>query len=197
MPNIKALIAEDHRMFRMAIRNHLMDYNIDIVGEASNGLELLELLKSHQVDVVLMDIEMDGMDGGTALDIVIKEYPLQKVIMLSQYDDSLLMQNFISRGAVAFVNKSETIDKLVEVIETIMFSEHALGSVHDNTFTRREMEIIPYLCEGLTNEEIAEKLNVVSKTVEAHRYRLFSKLGAKKLCDFLKTAFQKGFQFIK
>lgn len=197
MSEIKVLIAEDHRMFRVAIRNHLMDYNIEIIGEASNGLELLALLKSHQVDVVLMDIEMDGLDGSKTLDILVKEYPLQKVVMLSQYDDSLLIQNFLSRGAAAFVNKSESIDRLVETIKAVMYSDQTIEYSGDISFTRREMELIPYLCEGLTNEEIAEKLNIVPKTVEAHRYRLFSKLGAKKLCDFLKTAFQKGFQFIK
>lgn len=197
MPNIKALIAEDHRMFRAALRNHLKEHRIEIIGEASNGGELLELMKTHQADVVILDIEMEGMDGGTTLDRLIKEYPMQKVVMLSQYDDSLLMQNFISRGAAAYVIKSETIDKLVEVIETIMYSKKITNYKNDNTFTRREMEIMPYLCAGLTNEEIAEKLNIVPKTVEAHRYRLFSKVGAKKLCDFLKTAFQKGFQFIR
>lgn len=197
MPNIKALIAEDHRMFRAALRNHLKEHRINIIGEASNGGELLELMKTHQADVVILDIEMEGMDGGTTLDRLIKEYPIQKVVMLSQYDDALLMQNFISRGAAAYVIKSETINKLVEVIQKVMYSEQITNYKHDSTFTRREMEIMPYLCAGLTNEEIAEKLNVVPKTVEAHRYRLFSKLGAKKLCDFLKTAFQKGFQFIR
>lgn len=197
MPNIKVLIAEDHRMFRNALKLQLIEYNIEIINEASDGHELLEFLKTQSPDIVLLDIKMNGLDGSDTLDILVKEYPLQKVIMLSQYDDELLMQNFISRGAAAFVNKSDSIEKLVEVIRSVMYSNFKNTHTVNFNLTRRELEIIPYLCEGLTNEEIAEKLNIVPKTVEAHRYRLFSKVGAKKLCDFLKTAFQKGFQFIK
>lgn len=197
MSEIKVLIAEDHEMFRVAICRHLYDHNIQVIGEASNGKELIELMKSNEPDIVLLDIIMEGMDGSEALDYIVANYPLQKVIMLSMYDDEILIQNFLRRGAAAYVKKFESIERLVDVIHSTMYC--VMDSIrHEKYFlTKREMEILPYLCDGYTNDEIARELNIVPKTVEAHRYRLFSKLGAKKLCDFLKTAFHKGFQFLR
>jgi len=196
---IDILIADDQKLFRYSISSVLKEFNIHTIGEAGNGKELLVLVETKIPDVILLDVDMPLMNGGEALDILTKEKPDIRIIILSQYDDETLKENFISRGARAFLTKDTGIEILARVIRMVKifdFFDHAC-TIHRFSFTKREIEIISMVCAGKSTKEIANNLNVGVKTVEAHRKRIYKKSKSNSIGDFLKIAFKEGLDFLK
>jgi DNA-binding NarL/FixJ family response regulator len=198
-PKINIIITDDQNFLRDSLASLLKEYNIHAIGLAKNGKELLQLVKTLIPDVILLDIEMPEMDGSTVLDILLKEKPHLKIIMLSQYDENALKENFILRGAKSFMTKSSDIKTIADEIIRI----HTSGSGNSYSlnqnflFTKRELEIIPIICAGKSTKEICSILNLDIKTVEAHRKRIYKKTGAKCIGEFLKIAFQNGLHYLK
>lgn len=189
---IKIIIAEDHRMFRESIRELLINSKIaDILAEASNGVELLELLNQHKPDIILMDISMPGMDGITATFKALEKQPDVKVICLSMFGEEKYYFSMVEAGAKGFVLKNAGIHELTNAIIEVSkggswFSTELIQKVISNInpklkkkeaslLTDREMEIIKLICQSLTNEQIAEKINISPDTVKWHRANILSK----------------------
>jgi DNA-binding NarL/FixJ family response regulator len=192
---IKLIITDDHRMFRESLRKILTLEDIaDVVGEASDGIELLELLDQHKPDVVLMDISMPGMDGIEATRKAIEKQPGLKVLTLSSFGDEKYYFHMIEAGAKGFVIKNAGIAELEKAIAEVAaggswFSSELLQKVILSISAKpakeasielsdRELEIIRYICEGYTNEQIAEKVNLSYDTVKWHRSNMLSKTGS-------------------
>jgi len=192
---VKIIIADDHRMFRESLRKILTLEGIaEVMGEASNGIEVLGLLDNNKPDLVLMDISMPLMDGIEATHKAIEKQPDLKVLTLSSFGDEKYYFNMIEAGAKGFVVKNAGIAELEKAIVEVSsggswFSSELLQKVilsisskpvKENTaeLSEREIEIVRYICEGFTNEQIAEKVFLSFDTVKWHRSNLLSKTGS-------------------
>jgi DNA-binding NarL/FixJ family response regulator len=193
---LKIIIAEDHRMFRESIRELLTTSKIaEILGEASNGIELLELLNTHKPDLILMDISMPGMDGITATVKAIEKQPDVKVLCLSMFGEEKYYFSMVEAGAKGFVLKNAGIYELTNAIIEVSkggswFSSELIQKViaginprqkkkDASLLTDREIEILKLICQTLTNEQIAEKINISTDTVKWHRANILSKTNCK------------------
>ncbi len=192
---IKIIIADDHLMFRESLAKILTREQISqVTGEAGSGEELLQLLQHQEVDIILMDISMPGMDGFEATRQAIKLLPKVKVIALSSLDSELDYYKMVDAGAKGFVLKNAGINELRHAITEVAegrnwFSSELLQKIiqsmnrkpEQNTLqdlTEREIEVLKLVCESLTNNEIAKHLNVSYDTVKWHRANLLSKTGS-------------------
>lgn len=199
MQGLNVIIAEDHKLFRELLVSVFLENKIQTIGEARNGIQLLNLLKVNRPDLVLLDIEMPDMDGASALKRIMHLYPDQKVIILTQHENELLSNYFISIGAKAFMTKNSDTSFLIETMHKVHLGiVNQPSQVHLTIFSekikfsQRESEIIPLICEGKSNKEIADKLNVGNKTVEAHKKNLFIKTKTTNVVEFVVYLFRNG-----
>ena len=191
-PNI--VIVDDHLIFRQGLKSIITLENIaNIVGEASNGVELLKLLAHLKPDLVLMDIDMPHMNGLEATEKAMELMPDLKIIAFSMFSDEEYYYKMIDRGVKGFILKTSGINELETAIQNVMsgdsyFSNELLRKIinnfgHSNTakpllhenLTEREVEILQQICLGLSTEEIADKLFISPKTVKSHKSNLLEK----------------------
>ncbi len=210
MANVKILLADDHKIVRDGIKLMLEPQaGIDVVDEAENGKKALELLKDQLVDIVVMDINMPIMDGITATKKIKEEYPDVKVLALTMSNDDLHIRQMIQAGASGYIMKSAGRKELKDAIDAIMegkhyFSDEATESIMMDLvkgkgkstdpdpihITDRELEVLELIVQEHTNQEIADKLFISSRTVDAHRRNLLQKTGARNTAGLVKYAFQ-------
>ena len=200
--SIKIIIVDDHQIFRKGVSLQLNELdNIEVVAEANNGEEFLEVLDTVTADLVLMDIKMPIMNGIEATKLALSKYPRLKIVALSMFGEEEYLQNMLDAGAKGFLLKNIAIEELNNAIHHIMngknfFSDELLsiltktfmGSsapaapVEENTvanLTKRENEILNLICKGLSNQEIAKQLFLSPRTVDGHRANIISKTGTK------------------
>lgn len=210
MANVKILLTDDHKIVRDGIKLMLEPQaGIDVVDEAENGERALEILEKELVDIVVMDINMPVMDGITATKKIKEEYPDVKVLALTMSNDDLHIRQMIQAGASGYIMKSAGRSELKAAIDAIMegkhyFSDEATESIMMDLvkgkgkstdpdpihITDRELEILELIVQEHTNQEIAEKLYISSRTVDAHRRNLLQKTGARNTAGLVKYAFQ-------
>ena len=210
MANIKIFLADDHKIVRDGIKLMLESQaGIDVVAEAENGMDVLKKLEHEMVDLIVMDINMPEMDGITATRAIKEKYPDLKVLALTMSNDDLHIRQMIQAGASGYIMKSAGRNELKEAIHTIMegkhyFSDEATQSIMMDLvkgkgkssspdpihITDRELEILELIVQEHTNQEIAEKLYISSRTVDAHRRNLLQKTGARNTAGLVKYAFQ-------
>ena len=204
---IRVILADDHTLFRNGLKL-LLSNNVDmqVVGEASDGNELLSLLTKLPCDVVLMDIEMPGINGFDATRIIAEQYPEVKVISLSMYGEEDYYYRMIEAGARGFLLKSSEINEVSEAIRRVMrggtyFSSDILYNVLKNIHTvvsktdtqalhlsQREKEVLELICRGKSNQEIADQLFISKRTVEKHRANLLAKTNTKNTAQLVMFA---------
>ncbi len=193
------VIADDKEKYRYLIRIMLECFPVNIIGEAADGKELLSLLRKKLPDIVLLDLEMPVMDGNKTFQYISKHWPDQKVIILSSYNESVLIDNYIERGARGYIPKDELDpDLLMEALKKVSLDQVFVYErpVERLKFTFRQKQIMPLIFEGMTNGEIASEVCMTTRSVEKHRHKLYEKSGAQKIIDFYKYAFTKGLQFL-
>lgn len=208
---IKIILVEDKPLMRMSLASLLKDYaQFDVTGEAGNGRELLDLLKNTEADVVLLDIEMPVMTGIEALKIISLRFPSVKVIVLSQHTDIWYIKNAMAHGAKGYLTKNCLPEQLVKAISTIhekgFYMEEALMKdlaqeslygterpLSKQQLSAREKEVLSALCEGKSEKEIAQRLNISPHTVHFHRMNLHAKTKSHNLADLMKYAHGNGF----
>lgn len=211
MPNaiIKALIPRTIPLRILPSIKSVKEDIADVVAEASNGKEFLNLLSKHKPDLVLMDIGMPEMDGIEATRKALDMEPDLKILVLSNFGDEVHYFNIIQAGAKGFVHKTSGIHELRTAIDKVMdgesyFSNELLRKIISNinspgTFrsangksedklTRRELEVLQLVSNGLSNEEIADKLNISITTVKGHRSNLLMKTGTKNTAGLIMFA---------
>ncbi len=213
MQKIRVLVVDDHTIVRDGVCALLgLAGDIEVVGEAANGREALEVLRKLMPDVVLMDMAMPIMGGLEATRRIIKEFPGIKVLALTQYDDREYVFPVIEAGACGFISKTAASSELTSGIRSVYLGDSFLSpSVakflveshqqgistvrsHDpyEQLTDREREILKLLAEGHITQEIAEMLTISPKTVEGHRTNLMAKLDIHNRIDLVKYALRKG-----
>jgi two-component system, NarL family, nitrate/nitrite response regulator NarL len=207
---IRVLLADDHPVVRKGLSSCLAQVpQVEIIAEATNGQEALRKAKELSPDIVLMDIDMPLLNGLTAADILRKENPGIKVLILSMHNDSDYVMRILQSGARGYVLKGAPTEELMNAIETIRggdtyFSQDvarlALNQFvrgqgegpHTSQISAREREVLIAIAEGLSNKEIACRLGVGVRTVETHRERIMRKLNIHSIAGLTKFAIAKG-----
>ncbi len=185
---IRTIIVDDHRILRDGIKALIREMDgVELVGEASNGFELIPLLKGCNVDLILMDINMPKMNGIDATREALKICPSVKVIVLSMHDDVNYYDSMVQLGVDGFLLKESNYDELEKAIKSVFdgrpyFSQELLLKLLRSKketsliqITNREREVLQLICQGLSTTEIAEKLYLSVSTIEKHRAELLVK----------------------
>ena len=185
---IRTVIADDHRILRDGIKALLREIkNIELVGEASNGLDLLSIIKNCEVDLVLMDINMPRMNGIEATRETFRMCPSVKIIVLSMYDDIDHYNTMVDLGVHGFLLKESNYHELEAAIQNVFdgrpyFSQDLLLKLLNTRnesssiqISRREKDVLELICKGSSTAEIADKLCLSVSTIEKHRAELLSK----------------------
>jgi len=205
---ISVIIAEDHQLVRKGFCSLLEQIdNIDLVGDVSNGKEVLDLFRRGiHADVVLLDYEMPVMNGLEALEQIRKDYFGVKVIILTMLNSKQLIEDAIGKGANGFLFKNTSIEELSEAITKVARNEaYYTGEVtlsllrpnHNSTdelvklLTEREIEIIQLISQGLSSTEIGSQIYISPRTVDTHRNNIIQKLGVKGIPGLVKFAIEK------
>ena len=203
---IKIIIADDHKMFRQGLVSMLAgEINIEVVGEASNGKEVLQLMEGKVPDVLLLDIEMPEMDGFDTMRALKQAKSKTKVLVLTMHKSPEFIKNIVKAGASGYLKKDVGKTSLLEAIQTIHTtgtfyspetSKLVLESMSDqyqtDQISPREKEIIKLIADQYTTAEIAKELFISKHTVESHRQNILLKLGLKNTAGLVKYAIQKG-----
>lgn len=196
-------IVDDHYMVIEGIRSLLQnEKDIDWLGHATNGKSCLAFLEKQQPDVILMDINLPDVNGTDLCSEVKRRYPSIFVLGLSTYNQHAVINNMIDNGASGYLLKNATKEELLLAIATVMrgkkyLSMEASMSLKDKpgekpVISRREKEVLVLIADGLTNNEIAEKLFISVPTVNTHRKSLLAKFKAKNVASMVRMAVQMG-----
>ncbi len=206
----RIVLADDHALFRKGLRRILAEAaDLEVIGEAGDGIELLNLLKNVTPDMVILDISMPNLRGIEAIYEIKRMHPDAKVLMLTMYKDKEYLFQTISAGADGYFLKKDADAELFSAIEKIrkrsMYVSPSLsGELTDDwerllqafrkpVLTTREREVLNLIAEGKSNKEIAEHLFISVHTVARHRANIMDKLNLKKTADLVKYAIQKGY----
>lgn len=210
MTLISVIVADDHTLFRRALIRLLKTFNrVNEVHEASNGGELLQLLKKTSANVVLMDIQMPVMDGFQASEGALKKYPNMKVLALTMLSENPFFTRLMELGVHGILLKNCDERELEDAIYSAVDNDFCqnewsqagvdglikLGtSVKKNLalLSKRENEILHLIYQGLTSHEISKQIGISKRTVDIHRRNLLRKLQADNSIQMLKNAFTRG-----
>lgn len=209
--NIRIVIADDHVLYRNGLRNLLTQTrNIEVVGEAANGQELVRRSIELTPDIILTDIAMPVMDGVLATKEIARRKLGCRIIVLSAHGREEPILKMLEAGALGYVLKSAEAEEIAEAIRTVYYHKpyfcreiteklteivtknYQMPPHADISFTDREKEIMRLICREFTSKEIACTLNLSKRTVEGHRTRMMDKIGAKSIAGIITYAFERG-----
>jgi DNA-binding NarL/FixJ family response regulator len=209
MENIKVFLVDDHKLIRDGIKAHFNnDDRFQVVGEASNGKEALEKLENSPVDVVLMDVNMDIMDGIECTAQLKNDYPDIKVLALTMLAENKHIKEMLKAGAVGYLLKNSTEAEIKQGIISVksgmpFYSPEVMQTVMNNLsapvltkkkvsrfepviqLSEREKEVLVLVIKEFSNQEIADKLYISKRTVDAHKRNLLEKTGAKNVAGLV------------
>jgi DNA-binding NarL/FixJ family response regulator len=210
----RIVLADDHVMFRQGIKNILEGAeDLEVVGEASDGLKLLELLKKVTADMVILDISMPNLRGLEATREIKIISPDMKVLILTMHRDKEYVHSAISAGAEGYLLKEDADTELFAAVEKIRQEGYYISPLlsgeltHEliqasqkgqltppsDPLTLREREVLKLIAEGSSNKEIADLLCISIRTVEHHRASIMEKLNIKQTANLIKYAIRKGY----
>jgi two-component system NarL family response regulator len=210
--SVRILLVDDHQMMRDGLRSILdLEDDLDVVGEAANGYEALEMAKTLRPDVVVMDIGMKDLNGIDATRQIKERNPQAQVIALSTYSDESYVLSMLQAGASGYVIKDDAVEEMRRAIRAVADGHHYLspqiagsvvasqlrGSSTEGASTAtvlapRERQILQLLAEGHTSSEIAQRLHIATTTVESHRRNIMKKLGLHSVAELTKYAIREG-----
>lgn len=212
--SIKVVLADDHPVVRDGLRSVIdkKAEDIKIVGEASNGNDVLEMAKKNQVDIYVLDISMPILNGIETADRLMKMNPDSKIIMLSIHDSHAFVEKALKSGARGYILKESATEEVIHAIREVYKGRFFLspeiskyivkgfiGRIqgyrkYEKPFdlTQREREILQLIAESFTNKEIARRLNISLYTVQVHRKNIMKKLGIHKHADLVRYAIKEG-----
>lgn len=207
MSKIKVLLADDHKLLRNGIKAILnSDKSIEVVGEASNGTEAVDLSEKIDYDVILMDLSMPELDGKEATEIIIKRNPDSKIIGLTMHGSQETIMEMVKAGAIGYVMKDADPSELIEAVNHASEGQKFYSSDVANTIinammgkggktggselvlNEREKEILKYISQGNTNKEIGDLVYLSPRTVDTYRRKLIEKFDARNTAELVTKA---------
>jgi len=207
--NIRILLADDHQMVREGLRSLLeKESDFQVIGEAEEGRQAVQLVRELQPDVVVMDITMPNLNGVEATRQIVSEYPDIKIIALSMHFSRIFVLNMLKAGALGYILKGDSSEELIEGVRTVSaggayFSPKAAKTVTEvlanplpdsplDILKPREREVFQLICEGKNTKQMALELHVSIKTIEASRRKIIEKLDAKSIPELVIIAIENG-----
>ena len=212
MEKLRILLAEDHRILREGLKRLIDDQpNMEVVGEADNGITAWQQAKELEPDIVLMDISMPRLNGAEATVKIRELCPHVKVIALTGHRASAYLNEVLKAGASGYVLKQAAIDELIDAIQTVAKGGNYIDSasrlsllnspLDDRTYkgealgkplSQREVQVLSLVANGYTNKEIANELSISVKTVETHKTNCMQKLDLKSRAEIVDYARFRG-----
>ena len=205
---IKIIIADDHPLFRRGLKHALEETpDIEVIGEASNGDSLLSMIKSDNLDMVLLDISMPGKSGLDLLKQLKSEYPKLPILILSVYPEEQYAVRFIKAGASGYLTKESAAEKLAEairkiaaggkyastaIIEKLAFDFSDSNKPLHETLSDREYQVFGMISIGKSLTEIGVDLSLSVKTISTHRTRILEKMKMKKNAELIHYAITRN-----
>lgn len=211
---MRVLIVDDHALFRSGLASLLTANDIEVVGEASNGLEALEKARHLKPDIILMDVKMADVSGIQATRLIKAEMPQMKIVMVTAFDDDENLFEAVKSGAVGYILKNMKGEEFVKLLLSVMEGDVAVSPwVADkiakelfrkperlessplvNELTNKEVEVLKVVAGGGTNKEIASSLNISENTVKFHLRNIMEKLHVKNRAQMAVYAVTKGME---
>jgi DNA-binding NarL/FixJ family response regulator len=203
---IRVVLADDHEIFRDGFKVMLKKQTgVELVGEAGNGTELLKLVEQMEPDVVITDIKMPKLDGISATKIIVEQFPNVRVIALSMFDEENLIIEMLEAGAKGYLLKNAHKTEIITAIESVfkdqtyycnhtsrkltkMIAESSFNPHKKNIqpeFSERELTVIRFICQELSNREIALQLKLSVRTIEGYRERIQEKISARNMAGIV------------
>jgi DNA-binding NarL/FixJ family response regulator len=214
MAKCRVLVADDHILVRQGLQRILMARSdLEIAGEAGNGLELLDLLRKSEPDLVLLDISMPNLRGIEAIPEIKKNHPRIKILVLTMHREEEYLYQAISAGADGYLLKDDADKDLFFAIDAILKGKVYVsrylaeefrqdwaqmlrgekGLPAEEPLTVREREVLKLIAEGRSSKEIGDLLFISTRTAERHRANIMGKLKARKSTDLIRYAIRKGY----
>ena len=215
MEKIKLILVDDHQLVRTGIANLLAgETGFEIIGEAADAKDLFELLRKTQPDITVLDIALPGMSGIEITKKLHNDYPGIRILILSMHTSEEFIFNAINSGARGYLPKNTSRKELIEAIYAIhrgeeFFAESISNVIlksyikkaksdsqedenNENLLSKREIEVLKLFAEGMTNQEIADKLFISIRTVESHKNHIMARLELKTTVDLVKFAIRNN-----
>lgn len=213
MIKIEVLIVDDHSVVREGLRQMLKkEPDMSVVGEASDGLEAIEMARQKQPDVAVLDIGMPGLSGLEAVGLIKEAVPSCQVVVLTMHSKESMIHRVLESGALGYVLKASPVGDVIEAIRSANRGEYFLSSKIKaevvgayvlgrrekppvkgyDLLTEREQQVFRLVAEGNSTNEIAELLSISPKTIEKHRTNIMRKLGLKDRLQLVKMAIKIG-----
>jgi two-component system response regulator NreC len=212
MNPIRVLIADDHAVLRAGLRMLLGAHrDMDVVGEAADGLDVTRQARELRPDVVLLDLSMPGPRSGSVIRSVLRASPKTRVLILTMHDDAAYLRSALSAGAAGYLVKRAADSELLSAIRAVhagrtfvdmtesssrperpVGGDAAEAGQPPKTLSRREREVLLLLAQGHSNQQIADGIHVSVKTVETYRTRVSEKLGLKGRAELFRFATESG-----
>jgi DNA-binding NarL/FixJ family response regulator len=212
MKRVRVVLADDHEMIREGLKALVESQSdMEVVGEAATGRSAVALSQQLQPDVVVMDVSMPELNGLKATEQLTRLYPQVKIVALTRHRDYSYWQELFRAGASAYVLKKSASEELVRAIRAVVADrtyldpgmiEQAIATVarrrptsrtaEEGRLSSREQDVLRHTALGYANKEIADRLSISVKTVEAHKANAMSKMGMKNRIDIVRYAFLRG-----
>lgn len=206
LDTIRILLVDDHAVVRSGLSKFLLiNEDFELVGEASDGAEAIQMAALYQPDVVLMDLMMPGVDGVTATREICRKYPKTRVVVLTSFSEQNMIQGALQAGATSYLQKNVSAADLARAIRSAYDGRMTLSPeatqvlaqsvtqphLPESHLTERELDVLGCMVEGLNNNEIASRLFVSLGTVKFHISNIFQKLGVNSRVEAVKLAIER------
>jgi DNA-binding NarL/FixJ family response regulator len=203
---VRVLLADDHQILRDGVRRGLESAGEEVVGEADNGEQALELVRETRPDIVLMDLSMPVLDGVTATRRITDEFPEVRVVVLTMHDDPARTRAALEAGAIAYLSKGISFADVLETLRRVMAGEEVLSphlaasmleaavqhNDNEELLSDRQTEILQMIADGLSTKQVARELGITQKTVHNHLNAIYRRLDTQSLTHAVLSAVRLG-----